>query len=70
MAALYDRRRGVRKGRAGGRSLRAIVEPTGMLIRAEALAGGRNVRNKGVGPARRRVCRGARASPTKTLWDD
>ncbi|WP_279574774.1 hypothetical protein [Methylobacterium sp. J-088] len=41
-----------------------------MQIRAEALAGGRDVRNKGVAPARRRACWRADASPTKTLWDD
>jgi len=49
----------------------APCERIGILIRAEALAGGRDVRNKGVAPARRRACRLAPlAPPAKTLWDD
>lgn len=42
-----------------------------MLMRAEALAGGRDVRNKGLRPGPLPGMTGRpRASPPKTLWDD
>ncbi len=76
MPAFYGPACGFRKSRlppsdaVGEATGHAPCERIGILIRAEALAGGRDVRNKGIAPARRRTCRCADASPTKTLWDD
>ncbi|MGT2478730.1 hypothetical protein ACU4GR_07270 [Methylobacterium oryzae CBMB20] len=47
-----------------------LVERIGTLMRAEALAGGRDVRNKGVGPALAGLAGTSPRVPAETLWDD
>jgi hypothetical protein len=48
----------------------SIPERIGILIRAEALARGGNVRNKAIGPIRDGQLNRSSRPYTKTLWDD